>query len=39
VIDELLAVNPSPMLILSGGEQLLRDDLTETISRISGVPA
>ena len=29
VIDQLLAVNPAPMLILSGGEPLLRDDLTE----------
>jgi len=27
VIDQLLAVNPAPMLILSGGEPLLRDDL------------
>ena len=31
VVDELLAVNPSPMLILSGGEPLVRDDL-ETIA-------
>jgi radical SAM protein with 4Fe4S-binding SPASM domain len=29
VVDELLAVNPAPMLILSGGEPLLREDLTE----------
>ena len=29
IIDELLEVNPAPMLILSGGEPLLRDDLTE----------
>jgi AdoMet-dependent heme synthase len=29
IVDELLAVNPAPMLILSGGEPLLRDDLTE----------
>ncbi|MCK5438950.1 MAG: radical SAM protein [Gemmatimonadetes bacterium] len=27
IVDEILAVNPSPMLILSGGEPLLRDDL------------
>ncbi|MBI1722417.1 MAG: radical SAM protein [Gemmatimonadetes bacterium] len=27
VIEQLLAVNPAPMLILSGGEPLLRDDL------------
>ncbi len=29
IVDELLAVNPAPMLILSGGEPLLREDLTE----------
>ncbi|HYL54184.1 MAG TPA: radical SAM protein [Gemmatimonadales bacterium] len=29
IVDQLLAVNPAPMLILSGGEPLLRDDLTE----------
>lgn len=29
IIDEILAVNPAPMLILSGGEPLLRDDLEE----------
>jgi radical SAM protein with 4Fe4S-binding SPASM domain len=29
VVDELLAVNPSPMLILSGGEPLVREDLPE----------
>ena len=29
IVDELLTVNPSPMLILSGGEPLLRDDLPE----------
>ncbi len=27
IIGEILAVNPSPMFILSGGEPLLRDDL------------
>ncbi|HET6639011.1 MAG TPA: radical SAM protein [Gemmatimonadota bacterium] len=32
VVDEILAVSPAPMLILSGGEPLLRDDL-ETIAR------
>jgi len=32
VLDQILEVNPSPMLILSGGEPLLRDDL-ETIAR------
>ena len=35
VIDELLAVNPNPMLILSGGEPLLRPDLTEIASHAS----
>jgi AdoMet-dependent heme synthase len=29
ILDEILEVNPSPMLILSGGEPLLRDDLEE----------
>ena len=29
IIDELLAVNPAPMIILSGGEPLLRHDLTQ----------
>jgi len=29
IIDELLAVNPAPMLILSGGEPLLRQDLNQ----------
>ena len=28
-MDELLAVNPAPLLILSGGEPLLRQDLTQ----------
>jgi radical SAM protein with 4Fe4S-binding SPASM domain len=36
VIDELLAVNPSPMLILSGGEPLLRQDLEEIASHAAG---
>ena len=31
VVEEILAVSPAPMLILSGGEPLLRDDL-ETIA-------
>ncbi len=31
IVDELLALNPSPLLILSGGEPLLRDDL-ETLA-------
>jgi radical SAM protein with 4Fe4S-binding SPASM domain len=29
IVDELLAVNPAPLVILSGGEPLLRDDLAE----------
>ena len=29
VIDEILAVNPGPLLILSGGEPLVREDLEE----------
>jgi radical SAM protein with 4Fe4S-binding SPASM domain len=28
-VDQVLSVNPAPMLILSGGEPLLRDDLNE----------
>jgi len=28
VLDEILALNPAPMIILSGGEPLLREDLT-----------
>jgi radical SAM protein with 4Fe4S-binding SPASM domain len=35
VIDELLALNPNPMLILSGGEPLLRDDLAEIAAHAS----
>ena len=29
IVDELLALNPAPMIILSGGEPLLRHDLTQ----------
>jgi radical SAM protein with 4Fe4S-binding SPASM domain len=29
IVDEIIAVNPSPLLILSGGEPLLREDLEE----------
>ncbi len=36
IVDELLAVNPSPMLILSGGEPLLREDLPELASYAAG---
>ncbi len=32
IVDEILAANPAPLLILSGGEPLLRADL-ETIAR------
>jgi len=35
VLDQLLEVNPSPLLILSGGEPLLRDDLTTIAKRAS----
>jgi radical SAM protein with 4Fe4S-binding SPASM domain len=35
IVDELVAVNPTPLLILSGGEPLLRDDLTEIARRAS----
>jgi len=35
IVDELLAVNPAPMLILSGGEPLLRDDLAEVAAYAS----
>ena len=35
VLDELLGLNPSPMLILSGGEPLLRDDLEEIAEHAS----
>lgn len=35
IVDEILAVNPSPMLILSGGEPLLRDDLETIAARAS----
>ncbi|HYO45614.1 MAG TPA: radical SAM protein [Gemmatimonadota bacterium] len=33
VVDEILAVSPAPMLILSGGEPLLRGDLETIASR------
>lgn len=39
VIDEILAVNPAPMLILSGGEPLLRDDLEELARHASSAGA
>ena len=35
IVDEILAANPSPMLILSGGEPLVRDDLETIASRAS----
>ena len=35
IVDELLAVNPAPMLILSGGEPLLRTDLADIASYAS----
>src|SRR3989475_7924788 len=29
IVDELVGVNPAPLLILSGGEPLLREDLVD----------
>src|SRR5207245_4315889 len=29
IVDDLVALNPAPLLVLSGGEPLLRDDLTD----------
>jgi len=36
VVDELIAVNPSPMLILSGGEPLVREDLPDLVAYATG---
>ena len=36
ILDEILEVNPNPMLILTGGEPLLRDDLETLAKRASG---
>ncbi|MGD2070919.1 MAG: radical SAM protein [Gemmatimonadota bacterium] len=36
VLDDVLDVNPSPVLILSGGEPLLRDDLETLAERAAG---
>ncbi len=35
ITDDILALNPSPMFILSGGEPLLREDLTELAAHAS----
>ena len=35
IVDELLAVNPGPLIILSGGEPLLRADLTQIAAHAS----
>ncbi|HKY59882.1 MAG TPA: radical SAM protein [Gemmatimonadota bacterium] len=35
IADEILAVNPRPLVILSGGEPLLRDDLEELALHLS----
>lgn len=35
LLDQILEVNPNPVLILSGGEPLLRDDLEEIAARAS----
>ncbi len=32
IADEILSLNPNPMFILSGGEPLLREDLTDIAS-------
>ncbi len=39
VLDDLLAVNPSMLLILSGGEPLLRDDLESIAERAASAGA
>jgi radical SAM protein with 4Fe4S-binding SPASM domain len=39
VIDEVLEVSPAPILILSGGEPLLRDDLEELAGHASSAGA
>jgi len=36
ILDEILDVNPHPMLILTGGEPLLRDDLETLAERAAG---
>jgi len=36
IVDQVLAVNPAPLLILSGGEPLLREDLLEIARHASG---
>jgi radical SAM protein with 4Fe4S-binding SPASM domain len=36
VVDQLLEVNPSPMLILSGGEPLVREDLPDLVGYAAG---
>lgn len=36
IVDEILSVNSSPMLILSGGEPLVREDLEAIASRAAG---
>jgi AdoMet-dependent heme synthase len=39
VLDDLLEVNPSPLLILSGGEPLVREDLEEIVEHASSAGA
>ncbi len=39
ILDEVLEVNPGPVLILSGGEPLLRDDLEELAEHAAGAGA
>jgi radical SAM protein with 4Fe4S-binding SPASM domain len=35
IADEILAINPAPLFVLSGGEPLLRDDLEEIAAHAS----
>ncbi len=39
ILDQILAVNPAPVLILSGGEPLLREDLEEIAHRAASAGA
>jgi len=39
ILDQILSLNATPMLILSGGEPLLRDDLEELARHASGAGA
>jgi len=39
ILDQVLAVNSSPMLILTGGEPLVRDDLEQIVERAAAAGA